>query len=52
MRTVIVHDWLVTYAAAERAMEQIMELYSDADPYNLVDFLPHDALSNMKSVRA
>lgn len=40
MKTAIVHDWLVTYAGSERALEQILALYPDADLYSLVDFLP------------
>ena len=42
MKTAIVHDWLVTYAGAERALEQILALYPDADLYSLVDFIPDD----------
>lgn len=40
MKTAIVHDWLVTYAGAERALEQILALYPEADLYSLVDFIP------------
>ncbi len=40
MKIAIVHDWLVTYAGAERALEQILLLYPDADLYSLVDFIP------------
>ena len=40
MRVAIVHDWLVTYAGAERALEQILTLYPEADLFSLVDFLP------------
>jgi glycosyltransferase involved in cell wall biosynthesis len=40
MKTALVHDWLVTYAGAERVLEQIFSLYPDADLYSLVDFLP------------
>lgn len=40
MKTAIVHDWLVTYAGSERALEQILSLYPDADLYSLVDFIP------------
>ncbi len=40
MRIAIVHDWLVTYAGAERALEQILLLYPEADLYSLVDFIP------------
>ena len=36
----IIHDWLVTYAGAERVLEQILLLYPDADVYTIVDFLP------------
>jgi len=35
----VIHDWLVTYAGAERALEQILTLYPDADLFSLVDFL-------------
>ena len=42
MKTAIVHDWLVTYAGAERALEQILALYPDADLYSLIDFIPDD----------
>lgn len=40
MKTAIVHDWLVTYAGAEKALEQIIQLYPEADIYSLIDFLP------------
>lgn len=42
MRIAIVHDWLVTYAGAERALEQIIALYPEADLYSLIDFIPLD----------
>jgi glycosyltransferase involved in cell wall biosynthesis len=40
MKIAIVHDWLVTYAGAERVLEQMLALYPDADLYALIDFLP------------
>jgi glycosyltransferase involved in cell wall biosynthesis len=40
MKIAIVHDWLVTYAGAERVLEQILALYPEADLYSLIDFLP------------
>ena len=40
MKIAVVHDWLVTYAGAERALEQILLLYPEADLFSLVDFLP------------
>ena len=39
-RIAIVHDWLVTYAGAERVLEQMIKCYPDADLFSLVDFLP------------
>ena len=40
MRVAVIHDWLVTYAGAERVLEQILDLYPQADLYTMVDFLP------------
>lgn len=40
MRVALVHDWLTTYAGAERILEQLIQLYPDADIFSLVDFLP------------
>ncbi|GAB4031133.1 MAG: glycosyltransferase family 4 protein [Elusimicrobiota bacterium] len=42
MKIAIVHDWLVTYAGAERVLEQIVDLYPQADLFSLIDFLPED----------
>ena len=38
----IVHDWLVTYAGAERVLETILNLYPDADLFSVCDFLPEN----------
>lgn len=38
----VVHDFLYTYAGAERVLEQILALYPDADLFSLFDFLPED----------
>ncbi|HMM19573.1 MAG TPA: glycosyltransferase family 4 protein [Selenomonadales bacterium] len=40
MKIAIIHDWLVTYAGAERVLEQIIQVYPEADLFSLVDFLP------------
>ncbi|MBF0621399.1 MAG: glycosyltransferase family 4 protein [Magnetococcales bacterium] len=40
VKTAIIHDWLVTYAGAERVLEQILDLYPDADIFTLVDSIP------------
>jgi glycosyltransferase involved in cell wall biosynthesis len=36
----IVHDFLYCYAGAERVLEQMLEVYPDADLFSLFDFLP------------
>jgi glycosyltransferase involved in cell wall biosynthesis len=43
MRVALVHDWLVTYAGAERILEQLVKLYPDADIFSLVDYLPPES---------
>jgi len=40
MKIAIVHDWLVTYAGAERVLAEILKLYPTADLYSVVDFMP------------
>ncbi|MFO1156660.1 MAG: glycosyltransferase family 4 protein [Rhodospirillales bacterium] len=40
MHVAIVHDWFVVYAGAERVVEQLLEVYPQADLFGLVDFLP------------
>ena len=46
----IVHDWLVTYAGAERVLEQIVACFPDADLFSLVDFLDDRAFVRGKPV--
>ena len=45
MKIAIVHEWLETYAGAERVLEQLLKVYPDADLFALVDFLPKDQRS-------
>lgn len=42
MKVAIVHDWLVTYAGAERVLEQILRVYPEADLFSLIDFVPDE----------
>lgn len=39
LKVAIVHDWLVTYAGAERVLEEMLRIYPEADLYSLVDFI-------------
>jgi glycosyltransferase involved in cell wall biosynthesis len=42
MKVAIVHDWLVTYAGAERVLEQMLKIWPHADLFSIVDFLKPD----------
>lgn len=42
LRIAIIHDWLVTYAGAERVLEQMLQCFPQADLFSLVDFLRPD----------
>ena len=51
MRVAVVCDWLVTYAGAEKVLEQILNVFPDADLFALVDFIPEgqrDFIKNKK----
>jgi glycosyltransferase involved in cell wall biosynthesis len=42
-RIAVVHDWLIDFAGAERALAEILRCFPDADLYSLFDHLsPHD----------
>jgi len=40
LKIALVADWFVTYAGAERVVEQILKIFPDADLFSLIDFLP------------
>lgn len=42
MKVAVVCDWLVTYAGAEKVLEQILNVYPETDLFALVDFLDKD----------
>ena len=42
MRVAVVHEWLESYAGSERAVEQILEVWPEADLFAVCDFLPPD----------
>ena len=48
MKVAVVCDWLVTYAGAERVIEQILNVYPEADIFAVVDFLQKDQRSFIK----
>lgn len=47
MKIAIVHDWLVTDAGAEKVLKAILEVYSDADIFSIVDFLDPQERKNI-----
>lgn len=49
MKIAIVCDWLVTYAGAERVLEQILNIYPQADLYSVVDFIPENQRGFIKN---
>lgn len=48
MKIAVVCDWLVTYAGAEKVLEQILCIYPEADLFALVDFLDEDKRNFIK----
>ena len=40
LKIAIVHDWLVTYAGAERVLAEMLALYPTADLFSVVEFMP------------
>ena len=42
MKTAIVHEWLISHAGSEKVMEQILNIFPEADLFSLVDFLKKD----------
>ncbi len=53
MKIALVHDWLYTYAGAEKVLEQIILCFPNADIFSLIDFLPakERAFLNGKNVK-
>lgn len=51
MKIAVVCDWLVTYAGAEKVLEQILNVFPEADLFAVVDFIPEgqrDFIKNKK----
>jgi len=42
LKVAVVHEWLVNCAGSEKVVEQILQVYPQADLFALVDFLPDD----------
>lgn len=48
----IVHDWLVTYAGAERVLEHMLQCFPGADIFSVVDFFDSDARKHLQNKKA
>jgi glycosyltransferase involved in cell wall biosynthesis len=42
LKVAIVHEWLVNYSGAERVLEQLVNVFPQADLYAVVEFLPDE----------
>jgi len=51
-RVAVVHDWLVTYAGAERVLEQILACFPEADLFSVVDFVDSQDRAFLRGKRA
>ena len=40
MKVAVVHEWLDSYAGSERVVEQLLEIWPEADLFAVCDFLP------------
>ncbi|NKF21896.1 glycosyltransferase family 4 protein [Solimonas marina] len=47
LKVAVVHDWLVTYAGAEKVLEQILACYPQADLFSVIDFLDDAARAKL-----
>lgn len=51
-RVALVHDWLTAYAGSEKVVEQILQLFPQADLYSIVDFFPESQRDVLGGKRA
>lgn len=52
MKVAIVHDWLVTYAGAERVLAGLCAVWPDADLFAVIDFLSDADRAHLSGKRA
>jgi glycosyltransferase involved in cell wall biosynthesis len=50
-KVALVHDWLVNYSGAERVVEQILEVFPQADVFAVLDYLPPSMRGFLKNKR-
>ncbi|WP_426151297.1 glycosyltransferase family 4 protein [Pseudomonas sp. DC3000-4b1] len=52
MKIAIVHDWLVTFAGAERVLASMFKLWPQADLFSVIDFLSDEDRARLGGKRA
>ncbi len=52
MKIAIVHDWLVTYAGAERVLAGFCKVWPEADLFSVIDFLSDEDRARLGGKRA
>ncbi len=52
MKVAVVHDWLVTFAGAERVLAEIIRLWPTADLFSVIDFLSDEDRKKLSGKRA
>ncbi|RZA26676.1 MAG: glycosyltransferase family 4 protein, partial [Proteobacteria bacterium] len=52
MKIAIVHDWLVTYAGAEKVLASMLKIWPDADLFSVIDFLSDEDRKHLGGKRA
>ena len=52
MKIAIIHDWLVTFAGAERVLQALLEVFPEADLFAVIDFLSDEDRARLGGKRA
>jgi glycosyltransferase involved in cell wall biosynthesis len=52
LKIAIVHEWFVDYAGSERVVEQLLQLFPEADLYAVIDFMPDQLRRHMLHKKA
>jgi glycosyltransferase involved in cell wall biosynthesis len=52
MKIAIVHDWLVTYAGAEKVLTALLKIWPQADLFSVIDFLSDQDRAQLGGKRA
>lgn len=52
MKIAIVHDWLVTFAGAERVLAELLDIWPEADLFSVIDFLSDEDRAQLQGKQA